>query len=315
MEQKSTPVTNTLIACPYCRGQLFNGGKEFLTCTRCTPKKNYPKIGEIYSFLNSAEKDLDLSIAKWNKYYSNLESQHIEERLQKYVSEDFPYAYTQLAENETLSKNKIFLEIGCGPMFFASQIAQKVKLVIGVDFSLEALTLAQKLLDQHGITNYLLVHGDIKQLPLTDLCVDLIYGGGVLEHFKDTATAVSEMYRVLKNNGRAFNTVPYLNMGSLTYRQVWGNIPNVPLLKQIAEFIHIKMLRSQHMRFGYELSFTSSTLIRLHKRAGFKKVSVSHYKTRLVFEHIRNSIIRGVIIWMAENLPLFWPLVKVVAIK
>lgn len=304
-----------LIACPYCHSQLFDEGKEFLRCAKCNTEKKYVKIGKIYSFLNSAEKDLDLSIAKWNQYYSNLESHYIKERLQTYVTEDFPYVYPQLTENETLNKNKVFLEIGCGPMFFASQIAREVGLVIGVDFSLEALMLAQKLLDQEGIDNYLLIHGDIKYMPLSSSCVDLIYGGGVLEHFKDTSKAVSEMYRVLKDNGKAFNTVPYLNIGSLTYRQMWGNIPNAPILKQIAEFIHIKVLKSRHMKFGYELSFTSSDLIRLHKQAGFRKVVVSHFKTRLVFEYIKNSTVRNVVMWMAENLSMFWPMVKVEASK
>jgi ubiquinone/menaquinone biosynthesis C-methylase UbiE len=310
MEQKPT-----LIACPYCLSKLVDEGKGYLECPKCLPNKKYPVVGKIYSFLNSAEKDLDLSIAKWGNYYANLDGQNIKEQLQKYITEDFPYVFPQLTENTPLDKNTVFLEIGCGPMFLASQIAPKVKLVVGIDFSLEALTLAQKLLEQEGIENYLLIHGDIKYMPLADSCVDSIYGGGVLEHFKDTSKAVSEMYRVLKNGGKAFNTVPYLNLGSLTYRQMWGNIPNMPILKQLAELIHIKIMKSRYMKFGYELSFTAPDLMKLHKRAGFRKTAVNHFKTRLVFEYVKNPTIRNIIIWMAENLSIFWPMVKVEAEK
>lgn len=278
-------------------------------------KKTYSRIGNISSFLDSSEKDLDLSITKWNRYYEELRENRLEDSLRKYVTQDFPFVYPQLTASCNLNKNQVFLEIGCGPMFLASQLADKVKLVIGVDFSLKALLQAEKLMKKMGIENYLLIHGDIKFLPLVDSCVDLIYGGGVLEHFKDTSKAVSEMHRVLKPGGVAFNTVPHLNLGSLTYRQIWGNIPNFPGLRQLAEFIHIKVLKSKHMKFGYEFSFTMSTLRKLHEEAGFKKVVVDHFKTRLVFANIINPIMRGAALWVAENVSMFKPMLKVTATK
>lgn len=293
MEQRSVSVKNNLI-------------DNDKTCSL---------IGNIYSVLDSQEKDLDLSIHKWDKYYEELQKNRLEDSLYKYVAQDFPFVYPQLTETRALNRDQVFLEIGCGPMFLASQLADKVKLVIGVDISLKALLQAEKLMKTMAIENYLLIHGDIKNLPLVDSCVDLIYGGGVLEHFKDTSKAVSEMYRVLKPGGVAFNTVPRLNLGSLTYRQLWGSIPNFPVLRQIAEFIHIKVLKSKHMRFGYELSFLKSTLLKMHKRAGFRKVSVDRFKTRLVFAGVTNPKLRKVVLWAAENLSMFRPMLKVTAIK
>ncbi|MFH1295411.1 MAG: methyltransferase domain-containing protein [bacterium] len=303
-----------LLACPYCHGGLTEN-EEYLSCTNCSTGAKFPKVGRIYSFLESKEQDVDLSIAKWNQHYQNFDHDRIERELGKYLAEDYPFVRPQLFENGKLNKEMTFLEIGCGSMFLPSQLAHEVKLVVGMDFSLEALQLAQKLLDQKGVTNYLLIHGDIKYMPLSDCCVDLIYGGGVLEHFKDTSRAVSEMHRVLKSGGRTFNTVPYLNAGSLTYRQVWGNIPNLPVLRQFYEFIHVKLLKSKHMKFGYELSFSALSLKSLHRKAGFKKVKVSHFKTRLVFEYVQNKVLRKIMTWLAEESPLFWPMVKVEATK
>ena len=106
-----------------------------------------------------------------------------------------------------------------------------------------------------------------------------------------------------------------LNIGSLTYRQLWGNIPNFPIIKQLAEFIHIKLLGGKHMRFGYELSFLPITLVNIHKKAGFKKIEVKYFDTKLLFELIPFTAVRNLLIKLAQNSPLFWPMIKVVATK
>ena len=151
-------------------------------------------------------------------------------------------------------------------------------------------------------------------MPIKNNTVDLVYGGGVIEHFKDTGSCIDELYRVLKRSGVSFNTVPYLNIGSLTYRQVWGNIPNVPVLREVAEFIHIKLLGAKHMIFGYEMSFTKRTLFSIHKQSGFKKISVDKFQTTLSFEFIP-KFFRPFFIYLADTSPLFWPMVKVIGTK
>jgi hypothetical protein len=119
---------------------------------------------------------------------------------------------------------------------------------------------------------------------------------------------------LLKPGGISFNTVPCLNLGALIYRQIWGNIPNFPILKQIAEFIHIKIFRGKYMRFGYELSFLPSTMINIHKRAGFKKVKIDKFDTKLVFEYFP-KFFRPHLEKIANSSKLFWPMIKVIAEK
>ena len=119
------------------------------------------------------------------------------------------------------------------------------------------------------------------------------------------------MYRVLKNGGVSFNTVPYL--GTL-YRQVWGNIPDLPVLKQLAEFIHIMLLRGKHMTFGYEMSFLPYRMKKVHRQAGFNEVKIDRFDVELVLEYIPGFMARP-LAWLANNSRLFWPMMKVVGTK
>lgn len=299
------------LCCPECRCPVVQVGRK-LRCQTC---------GSILQItdniiLNKSKfpPDLQISAVKWDKLYRDeLTKRQYKAKYSYYMETFFSDVYWQLNKEKAISKI-IYLEIGCGDFLLGQAIAKKCKLVIGVDISEAALKIAKRMFEEKGITNYLLVQGDINRLPIKDECVDLIYGGGVIEHFKDTTSSLRELNRVLKRNGVSFNTVPYLNIGSLTYRQLWGNIPNFPVLKQIAEYIHINLLGAKHMIFGYEMSFTKKSLIKFHKEAGFRRVKVDQFKINLSFDFIPKKI-RPIFINLANKSPLFWPMVKVVGIK
>ena len=259
--------------------------------------------------------DIKLSREKWNEIYQN--QSQIEKLYNDYSEYWEKYGkdtYYQLNSSKKIDKEIIYLEIGCGTFFLGQKLAKKCRLVIGIDFCYQALEMAKKMLDQEGITNYLLIQGDISNLPIKTNRIDLIYGGGVIEHFKNTQICLNELYRVLKNNGISFNTVPYLNIGSLTYRQIWGNIPDFPILRQTAEFIHLKLLKGRHMIFGYEKSFPGYTLKKLYQKAGFRKIKVEKFTVRLTFEFIP-ALARKTFVRLANSSKLFWPMVKVIGKK
>ncbi len=54
------------------------------------------------------------------------------------------------------------------------------------------------------------VVGDAHVLPYTSESVDAVYCDAVLEHLSDPIQAVKEMWRVLKRNGRAYVSTPFL---------------------------------------------------------------------------------------------------------
>jgi len=303
------------LVCPVCYSPIKQEGARLICVNR--------RCGSAYSVVNGIVQmlppnlavDLRLTRDKWDCFYRDQQTEQDYEGLyREYQDRFYPHVHRQLKESLPL-KDKVFLELGCGPFLLGQALSSECRLVIGVEISLSALRIAKEMLDQKGITNYLLVLGDINRLPLRSGSVDLAYGGGVIEHFKNTPRVIEEIYRVLAPGGVSFNTVPYLNLATLTYSQRWGNIPNFPVLKQLAELVHIKLLKSKHMRFGYELSFTGSYLDKIHRRAGFSQVEVGRFETTLLFEYFPFEFLRKMCSYLATNSRLFWPMVKVVGRK
>jgi ubiquinone/menaquinone biosynthesis C-methylase UbiE len=300
------------IQCLRCKSALRKDGDQ-LICTKCAQK--YKLIDDkIIQMMSETTPDLELSIKKWDDFYANqINDETYGVEYESYKKMHLDDIIKQLKEVVDY-KNKVYLEIGCGPFFLGQNLAKDCALVVGIDFCPSALKIAKKMMDEKGIENYLLIQGDVMNLPFKSDSMDIIYGGGVIEHFKNTQKCINELYRVLKKNGISFNTVPYLNIGSLTYRQVWGNIPNAPILKQIAEFIHIKLLKGRHMIFGYEMSFLTSTLKKVHKLAGFQDVKVEKFDVKMTFD-FAPKFMRKYFIWIAKRSRLFWPMVKVIGKK
>jgi SAM-dependent methyltransferase len=59
-----------------------------------------------------------------------------------------------------------------------------------------------------GAARYEVVRGDLLYLPFPDASVDRVIASEVLEHIPDDATAMAEIFRVLKPGGRVAVTVP-----------------------------------------------------------------------------------------------------------
>lgn len=300
------------IRCPKCGSDvdIFDAA---VVCAACRSK--YEIEDGIVKMLAELSDDRELSIEKWDEgYQESLEMGDFAKDFSSYKERFFDDVYKNVASEKTIDKDVVYLEIGCGPFFFGNLIADRVSMIIGIDFSLTALKVAKTLLDERGITNYLLIQSDILNIPIKDESVDLIYGGGVIEHFEDTQKCINELFRVLRAGGVTINTVPYLNIASLTYRQLWGNIPNIPILKQIAEFVHIRLLKKKHMIFGYEMSFLGSTLKNIHRKAGFSKCTIGQFDIDLSFE-FAPRFLKPTLVSLAKNSRLFWPMIKVVGIK
>ena len=304
-----------ILECTACGANLKLNNYKLL-CINNNCRQSFDIIDGIYKIISpQLEVDLQLTRDKWEEFYKKqLDEKEYDKLYQTYIEDNYDNVFKQLNESKQIN-DIVFLEIGCGPLLLGQAIAKKCKLIVGIDISLSALKVAKKMLECKGIINYLLILGDINKMPIKENSIDLLYGGGVIEHFKNTQSVINEMYRVLKPGGISFNTVPYLNLGSLTYRQVWGNIPNLPIIKQLAEFIHIKLLRAKHMTFGYELSFSSSHLKFLHKKIGFKKVAVDKFDTKLMFDFIPFNFLKKICIYLANHSRLFWPMVKIIAEK
>jgi len=302
-----------LLACPSCHKSLILNKNMFL-CNGC--HQEYPVINNIPDFsLFVKNQDLRLSQKKWDEKYKIDAKKKIIDELDFLEMKFFRLTWNQITKHFSFKPNSIFLEIGCGTFYLGRTLAKKGITVVGIDMSMEALKLAQIAFKKEGVKNYLLICGNVLNLPFRENAFDLIYGAGVIEHFKDTFYSIKELRRVLKFGGLTYNTVPCLNLGSLTYRQIWGNIPRLPVLENLYCFFHTKILGAKHMRFGYELSFTRSYLEKIHRQACFSTVETGKFECILDFDYIKNKNLKKLAIYLAKNSPLFWPMIYVAAKK
>lgn len=299
-----------IIICPKCKNS-FQFDQDKIICPVC--KSSYLFENDIPVLLDEKDvsQDLMLTIEKWNQEYRKLCSKDIAKEKAKYNQIHLKEAQREINQF-ILPKHKIFLEIGCGPAFLSLNMAKKGYTVIGIDISIEALKIAQKVFEREKVNGYFIC-GNILEMPLRDNSVDFINGGGVIEHFKDTHKAVQEIYRVLNKNGIALNTVPYLSL-AIFYSQLRGNIPDFPFLKELAEFLHIKVLKSKHMRFGYEKSFSQKRMKKIFTQVGFNNIKTNFFDCYLPLSFINNHSIKKVLRKLSQY-QLFWPMIYIVAQK
>lgn len=299
----------SLLVCPGCRTAL-KVSQAGLACGNC--QRHFEVADGIPILMPELSPDIKLSLSKWDAGYKELDFQkHFEE----YKQLHFDDSVRQIVQYYSPKEGDSFLEIGCGGAFLSTYFANKGLDVFGLDFSIAALRKAKEFYRAQGLNNAFFVCGCINQMPFRSESFDALYGGGVIEHLEDTQGVVRELYRVLKEGGRSINCVPYLNLGSLTYRQIWGDIPHFPVLKQVAEFIHIKLLKARHMIFGYGLSFSAGYMKKVHKKAGFKDVIIGKWDATLQFKIIPWQFLRRFCSFLADHSRLFWPMIKVVGIK
>lgn len=250
----------------------------------------------------------------WEKIYDfnlkKLKADRIdfrENKLQDHISYiDKEYHFTS---------DTIYLEIGCGPSYIGEYLSKKYKCYfIGIDFNYQVLVSLKKYFDELGLKKYVLVHADINHMPIKPNSVDFIYGGGVIEHFKDTQRILEGLYKILKKNGVVFNTIPAFNFFWLT--RFWNNIPSFTPFKKIFEIFHIQIFKYELLNryHGYELSFTLHKLDELHKKARFRDIKSGSFAFHPSKKKLSNKFLRRLYYAFSKNI-LFSPVYYVLGNK
>lgn len=123
------------------------------------------------------------------------------------------------------------LEAGCGSGYFSAQMAKRGGQVTLLDISDKSLQIAEEYFKKNKIEQFKIVKANILKMPFNDNYFDLVWSGGVLEHFFDDGKirAIAEMLRVAKPGGKLIIMVPnkwsipfYFIKKIQSFKKQWG---------------------------------------------------------------------------------------------
>jgi len=302
-EKRITEKYLNLLACPKCHYSVEQHADQ-LRCRGCG--RTFPVVDGIPVMIVRDELDdaTHTSIASWDEFWNYWGMQKDGD------VENHPY-YSKVLEHihahGPAGDWGVFLECGCGNGSLALGVARSKKTpVVGIDFSLEACRCAQRLFAREGEDGFF-VAGDIQALPFQEKSFGYIFAGGSLEHFVDTSIGVNEAFRVCRENGKIFASVPSISLTTLIVYQTWGNIPDLPVVRPLAEWLHIKLLKSRHMKYGYEKSFTKKGFGKYFQNAGFRNCRYGLFDYNREMKYLPFSWMKKMANWLM-SLPGFWPM-------
>lgn len=104
-----------------------------------------------------------------------------------------------------VKKGSTALDVCCGTGDWSIALAKAVKKkgkVVGLDFSKNMLSIAEKKKQELKIEQLELIHGNAMELPFEDNTFDYVTIGFGLRNVPDYMTVLKEMYRVVKPGGK-----------------------------------------------------------------------------------------------------------------
>jgi|TARA_B110000438_G_scaffold302301_1_gene359585 2-polyprenyl-3-methyl-5-hydroxy-6-metoxy-1,4-benzoquinol methylase len=135
----------------------------------------------------------------YNKVYKKGEEKHFT----SFVAKGTPTDEVKEVLKELNWKNKLILDVGCGTGLFAYTVSKLgPKKVLGIDFSKEAIDIAQKTHKNHNLQYQFL---DVKEIKLK---YDVIVSLGTLEHMDNPLKTLKTLKKHLNKNGKIIITSP-----------------------------------------------------------------------------------------------------------
>ncbi|HZH61578.1 MAG TPA: demethylmenaquinone methyltransferase [Metabacillus sp.] len=186
-----------------------------------------------------------------------------------------------------VKKGQTALDVCCGTGDWSIALAEAVGpegSVIGLDFSQNMLKVGHQKVEQLGLKNVNLVHGNAMQLPFEDHSFDFVTIGFGLRNVPDYMQVLKEMNRVLKPGGKAV---------CLETSQ-----PNLPVFKQFfyLYFRYIMPLFGKVFAKSYsEYSWLQESardfpgmteLAKMFKEAGFIDIQVKAFTGGVAAMHL-----------------------------
>jgi SAM-dependent methyltransferase len=115
----------------------------------------------------------------------------------------FPWIMERIERESSKLKGAHLLEIGCGLGFDSLEFLKRGVKVTSTDLTPAAVELTRKHFALEGVCAEDVRVENVLSLSFPDKTFDAVWANGVLHHTGDTAQALKEIKRVLKNGGRA----------------------------------------------------------------------------------------------------------------
>jgi len=164
------------------------------------------------------------------------------------------------------------LDVACGTGYVTRPLAQKMRLVYGIDISMGMLEKATEYAQGNGIENICFARSGADRLPFPDEVFDGVTCIGALHLFPDTAEALKEMARVVKKGRR---------LAALTIVK-----QDLSVLKKWSELISERMAASNFIgegALGGKHLFDVEELDTYLTQAGFKGFAYDIYGFYILF--------------------------------
>jgi ubiquinone/menaquinone biosynthesis C-methylase UbiE len=216
--------------CPRCRHDLAGSGDAY-ACARCPA--TYPIVFGIPDFRTRVPPDekaredeaVAALIAEYARAasFADLLKPHLMRTTTPYLlgvefryevqwqtrSRDIEARIEQLrSETGWAAGSGACLDVGCGKGAMLKALAARFPATVGLEYSLEYLILARKLLETEHIENVSLVCASAEEIPFADGTFDMTVAVDVIEHLRDADRAAREMHRTLRAGGLLYLNSP-----------------------------------------------------------------------------------------------------------
>ncbi len=192
-----------------------------------------------------------------------------------------PHIAEQLLKHLRPTPEGIYLDIGCGTGNYTNEFQKRGFQFIGIDPSMEMLEKAQQ---KNKNIDWRI--GVAESMALLDKTVDGIVGSLTLHHWTDLEKGFSELYRVLKPNGRiVFFTATPEQMKGYWLNHYFPNMMSDAIVQMPSlESVKNAMLKSHFQILGIDNYFVQSDLQDKFLYCG------KHHPEVYFNQHIRNGI-------------------------
>lgn len=112
---------------------------------------------------------------------------------------------TRYLAAQSITKGKIVLDIASGSGYGTKLLSESAQFVYGVDINETAINYSKK---NYSAKNIEYLTGDGESIPLDDNSVDVVVTFETIEHIKDYKKFMTEVSRVLKDDGLAIISTP-----------------------------------------------------------------------------------------------------------